>query len=77
MAGENEKCDNKFLPGEVLKQISGRESSNLMSGHFMLLFGRARWRNVPKFLTDVQGLCFSSKSYCSVTGSRCRLRSSF
>ena len=29
MAGENEKCDNKFLPGDVLKQISGRDSANL------------------------------------------------
>ena len=32
---------------------------NLEFGNFMLLFGRVRRRNVPKFITHVRGLCFS------------------
>ena len=32
---------------------------NFEFGNFTLLFGRARWRNVPNFITHVQGLCFS------------------
>ena len=32
---------------------------DLEFGHFTLWLGRARWGNVPKFVTHVQGLCFS------------------
>ena len=39
--------------------MCSRSPQNLEFSHFTLLFGRARWRNVLKFITYVQGLCFS------------------
>ena len=48
-----EKEIEKFLV------MCSRSPQNLGFGYFTLLFGRARWRNVPKFITHVQGLCFS------------------
>ena len=39
--------------------MCSRSPQNLGFGYFTLFFGRARWRNVPKFITHVQGLCFS------------------
>ena len=39
--------------------MSSRSPQNLEFGHFTLLFGRARLRNVPKFKMHVEGLCFS------------------
>ena len=44
---------------EVDTVAYSRVSQNLEFDHFTLLIGRARWRNVPKFTTHVQGLCFS------------------
>ena len=39
--------------------MCSRSPQNFEFGYFTFLFGRARWRNVPKFITHVQGLCFS------------------
>ena len=38
--------------------MCSRSPQNFEFGYFTLLFGRARWRNVPKFIKHVQGLCF-------------------
>lgn len=57
--------------------MCSRSPQNLEFGHFTLLFGRARWRNLPKFLTHVQGLCFFSLNHIVLWRSRYRRRSSF
>ena len=36
-----------------------RSPQNFEFGYFTFLLGRARWRNVPKFITHVHCLCFS------------------
>ena len=45
---ENKKCT----------VMCSHSPQNLEFGHFTLLFGLVRQRNVPKVLTHVQGLCF-------------------
>ena len=42
-----------------ISDICSRSPQNFEFGYFTLLFGRARWRNEPKFITHVRGLCFS------------------
>ena len=44
--------------------ICSLSPQNLEFGHFTSFFGQGRWRNVQKFVTHVQGLCFPLKSYC-------------
>ena len=39
--------------------MCSRSPQNLEFGYFTLLFGRVLRRNVPKFITHVQGVCFS------------------
>ena len=43
--------------------VYSRSPQNLEFGHFMLLFGRERQKNVPKFKTHVQGIVLLIKSY--------------
>ena len=43
----------------VITVMCSRSPQNFEFGYFTLLFGRATWKNVPKFITHVQGLCFS------------------
>ena len=44
---------------EKFTVMCSRSPQSFELGHFTLLFGRARWRNVPKFVTRMQDLCFS------------------
>ena len=48
--------------------VCSRSPQNLEFGHFTLLFCRGRQRNVPKFITHVQGDCLSSLNllFCGV-----------
>ena len=53
---------------EKFTVMCSRPPKNLEFGNFMLLFGRVRRRNVPKFITHVQGVfVFLIKPYCFVT----------
>ena len=52
---------------EKFTVVCSRSPQDLEFGHFTLLFGRVRRRNVPKFKTHIQGLCFRIKSHCFVT----------
>ena len=44
---------------EKFTVMCSRSPQNLGFSHFTLLFGREWQTNVPKFITHVQGLCFS------------------
>ena len=57
-----EKLGTAFKLGQRMKKITvmcSRSPQNLEFGHFTLLFGLGLQRNVPKFMTHMQGLCFS------------------
>ena len=47
--------------------LCSRSPQNLKLTHFTLLFCRRRRKNVPKFITPVQGIVLLIKSYCFMT----------
>ena len=65
-----EKMGTAFKLRQRMKNFChvSRFAQNLVFGHYTLLFGRVRQRNVPKIITCVQGLCFCLKSplFCNV-----------
>ena len=49
---------------EKFAVMCSRSPQNLKFRHFTLLFCQGRRRNVPKFITHVQGIFLLIKSYC-------------
>ena len=47
--------------------MCSRSPQNFEFGYLTLLFGPARWRNVPKFITSCRAFVFLIISYCFVT----------
>ena len=52
---------------EKFVAMCSRSPQSLKFRNFTLLFCQGRWRNVPKFITHVQGIIFLIKSCCFMT----------
>ena len=52
---------------EIFAVMCSCSPQNLKFSHFTLLFCQGRRRNVPKFITHVQGIVLLIKSYCFMT----------